>query len=84
MRRRYPPNGRFVPIQAAFERLPLEAAQADIAVFNPETVRDNSTYDDVNHYATGVEYVLVNGKISIDAGEFHGALNGKVLLKPKR
>ncbi len=62
----------------------LAGYKADIVVFDPETVRDNSTYDDVNHYATGIEYVLVNGKISIDAGEFHGALNGKVLLKPKR
>ena len=62
----------------------LEGYKADIAIFDSETVRDNSTYADVYHYATGVEYVLVNGKVSIEQGEFKGALNGKVLLKPKK
>ena len=59
----------------------LEGYKADVAIFNPETVRDNATYADARQYATGVEYVIVNGKVSVAQGKFNGALNGKVLLK---
>jgi N-acyl-D-aspartate/D-glutamate deacylase len=54
--------------------------KADIVIFDPETVRDNSTYADAHQYSSGVEYVILNGKISIENGEYNGALNGKVLL----
>jgi N-acyl-D-amino-acid deacylase len=59
----------------------LEGYKADVTIFNPETVRDNATYDNAHQYATGVEYVIVNGKVSVDKGKFNGVLNGKVLLK---
>jgi N-acyl-D-amino-acid deacylase len=59
----------------------LEGYRADVAIFNQETVRDNATYANAYEYATGVEYVIVNGKVSVDKGKFNGALNGKVLLK---
>ncbi len=59
----------------------LEGFKADIAVFDPEAVRDNATYDNAHRYASGVDYVIVNGNISIENGEYSGALNGKVLLK---
>jgi N-acyl-D-aspartate/D-glutamate deacylase len=59
----------------------LEGHRADVVIFNPETVRDNATYDNAHQYATGVEYVIVNGKISVDKGKFNGTLNGRVLLK---
>jgi N-acyl-D-aspartate/D-glutamate deacylase len=62
----------------------VEGYKADVTIFNPETVRDNATYDNAFKYATGVEYVIVNGKVSVDKGKFNGALNGKVLLKPKK
>ncbi|KPJ64548.1 hypothetical protein AMJ44_12645 [candidate division WOR-1 bacterium DG_54_3] len=54
--------------------------KADIAIFDPETVRDNATHSDARQYSTGTEYVIVNGKISIENGEYDGALNGKLLL----
>ncbi len=54
--------------------------KADIAIFDPETIRDNGTYADARQYSTGTEYVIVNGKVSIENGEYHGALNGKLLL----
>ncbi|MFC2169273.1 amidohydrolase family protein [Acidobacteriota bacterium] len=54
--------------------------KADIVVFNPDTVRDNATYSDSRKYATGVDYVIVGGKISVDKGQYEGALNGQVLL----
>jgi len=57
-----------------------EGYKADIVIFDPETVRDNSTHSDAHQYSTGTEYVLVNGEISIENGEYNGVLNGKVLL----
>ena len=62
----------------------VEGYKADVTIFNPETVRDNATYDNAFAYATGIEYVIVNGKVSVDKGTFNGALNGKVLLKSQR
>jgi N-acyl-D-aspartate/D-glutamate deacylase len=58
----------------------MRGYKADIAIFNPETVRDNGTHSDARQYSTGTEYVIVNGKISIENGEYEGALNGKLLL----
>lgn len=61
----------------------LKGYKADIVVFNPKTVRDNSTYLDPHQLCTGVEYVLINGKASVENGEYTKALNGKVLLLTK-
>ncbi|MFC2169287.1 amidohydrolase family protein, partial [Acidobacteriota bacterium] len=57
-----------------------EGYKADIVVFNSETIRDNATYADSRQYSTGVEYTIVNGKTSIENGEFSNTLNGKLLL----
>lgn len=52
---------------------------ADIVVFNPNTVIDNATYTDPHQYPTGIDYVLVNGKITIANGVHTGARAGEVL-----
>jgi N-acyl-D-amino-acid deacylase len=52
---------------------------ADIAVFDPATVRDESTYAEPHRYPTGVPYVLVNGAVVVDAGAMRAAGTGKVL-----
>ncbi|MEZ6061294.1 MAG: D-aminoacylase [Planctomycetaceae bacterium] len=52
---------------------------ADITVFNPETVRDESTYNDPFHYNVGIEHVIVNGQVVLKNGEHTGARPGKVL-----
>jgi N-acyl-D-amino-acid deacylase len=57
-----------------------EGYKADIAVFNPDTVRDNATYAAPFVYSSGVEHVIVNGKVSIDGGRYDGSLNGRMLL----
>ena len=36
-------------------------AFADIAVFDPRTIRDAATFSDPMHYSVGVRYVFVNG-----------------------
>ncbi|MBA3644624.1 MAG: amidohydrolase family protein [Gemmatimonadaceae bacterium] len=52
---------------------------ADIAVFDPNTVIDNSTYQNPMQLASGVSYVLVNGVPVVDGGKVTAALPGKAL-----
>ena len=53
-------------------------ADADIAVFDPQTVIDRSTYLDATLSSEGIEYVLVNGVLVIDGGELvEGAAPGQ-------
>ena len=52
---------------------------ADIVVFNPETVIDNATFTDPHQYPTGIEHVIVNGKLTIENGEHTDTFAGKVL-----
>jgi len=52
---------------------------ADIVVFDPEKIRDLSTYENPNQLAVGMEFVLVNGVPVISEGKMTQALPGKVL-----
>lgn len=52
---------------------------ADVVVFDPKTFRDQATYDKPHQYSTGVRYLFVNGKSTIDDGKYAKALSGKVL-----
>lgn len=55
---------------------------ADVTVFNPDTVIDNSTWDKPHQYASGIEYVLVNGQMVLAKGEHTNAHPGKILYGP--
>lgn len=55
-------------------------AAADLVVFDPETIRDNSTFRDPRRYPFGIDYVLVNGAVALENDGYHAdALAGKVL-----
>ncbi|MBM3757616.1 MAG: D-aminoacylase [Acidobacteria bacterium] len=54
---------------------------ADITVFDPKTVIDHATYDKPHRYATGIQYVAVNGSIVLDAGKHTGARPGTVITR---
>ena len=56
-----------------------EGMFADITVFDPAKVIDRATFESPNQYPTGIEYVLVNGKVSVDKGQRTPALAGRVL-----
>ncbi len=43
-----------------------ETYDADMVVFNPETVIDRGTYDNPRQFPSGIEWVLVNGKIVVE------------------
>ena len=57
---------------------------ADVTVFDPAKIIDNATYEKPWQYATGVQYVLVNGALVLDHGEHTHAHPGKVLYGPGR
>ncbi len=52
---------------------------ADIVIFDPDRIRDLSTYENPNQLAVGMECVLVNGVPVISEGKMTQALPGKVL-----
>ena len=53
-------------------------ADADITIFNPDTIADRSTVEKPAQYSAGIEYVLVNGVIVKDRnGIIKGVLPGK-------
>ena len=60
----------------------MEGLAADIAVFDPATIVDRSTYEQPTRLAEGVKYVLVNGVLAVDGGRATGKLAGHALKKP--
>ncbi len=60
-----------------------EGAFADVIVFDPEKVKDLATYDEPHHHATGMRWVIVNGRVVIDDGAPNGALAGQVLKRAR-
>ncbi len=59
-----------------------EGAFADVVVFDPGSVQDHATFEDPQHYATGVIHVFVNGIQVLKAGEHTGATPGRVVRGP--
>ena len=55
---------------------------ARILVFDPELIKDDSTFEKPHAYLQGMEYVLVNGKLPVENGKHTGIRNGKVLKGP--
>jgi N-acyl-D-amino-acid deacylase len=54
---------------------------ADVVVFDPATVRSNATYAEPRRFPTGIEYVIVNGVVVVDAGHHTGATPGRALRR---
>jgi len=55
---------------------------ADIAIFDPEQIRDVATFENPNQLSVGIQYLLVNGVPVIAGGKATNALPGKVLRGP--
>lgn len=52
---------------------------ADVVAFRPERLRDVATFEQSGRHSEGVEYLLVNGVLSIDNGEYTGQRGGRAL-----
>jgi N-acyl-D-aspartate/D-glutamate deacylase len=59
-----------------------EGQWADVTIFDLNTLNDRATYEQPTLYPTGIEYVLVNGAVTIERGSHTGARAGKVLYGP--
>jgi dihydroorotase/N-acyl-D-amino-acid deacylase len=55
---------------------------ADLAVFDPNTVRDVATFESPNRYSEGFRYVSVNGVLVVDGGKLTGKTPGRALRGP--
>ena len=52
---------------------------ADVVVFDPKTIDERATYENPEVLATGVRYLLVNGKLAVDGGKLTNVLAGRTL-----
>jgi dihydroorotase/N-acyl-D-amino-acid deacylase len=57
---------------------------ADLVAFDPDRIRERSSYADPIHYSEGIPYVTVNGRLVVDGGRITDARPGQVLYGPGR
>jgi dihydroorotase/N-acyl-D-amino-acid deacylase len=57
-----------------------EGFAADIVIFNPDTVRETTTFEKTKSYPEGIPYTIVNGVVVIDGGKHTGARPGRPIM----
>jgi dihydroorotase/N-acyl-D-amino-acid deacylase len=55
---------------------------ADLVAFDPDTIRERSSYTDPTHYSEGIPFVAVNGVLVVDEGRITAARPGRILRGP--
>jgi N-acyl-D-amino-acid deacylase len=61
-----------------------EGNWADITIFDAARVIDKATFENPHQYPEGIDYVVVNGELTLDKGTHTGALAGKVIYGPAK
>lgn len=94
---RYVRDEGLLPLEEAVRRLSHLPAQvlkikdrgqlsvgafADVVVFDPQSIQDHATFEDPHQFATGMQYVFVNGETVLAEGEHTGARPGRVVRGP--
>jgi dihydroorotase/N-acyl-D-amino-acid deacylase len=59
-----------------------ESMYADIVVFDPATIADNSTYEKPHQMPSGIRYVIVNGVPVMEDGQHTGAKPSLIVRGP--
>ena len=54
-------------------------ADADITIFNPDTIIDGATFQDLHIQPEGIEYVIINGQIALEGKQTVNARLGKFI-----
>jgi N-acyl-D-amino-acid deacylase len=54
---------------------------ADLVLFDPRTISDEATYDAPTRQATGIETVLIGGRVAVDGGRVVEPRLGRVLRR---
>jgi dihydroorotase len=57
-------------------------ADADLVVFNPDSVIDRATYEDASLPSAGIPFVIVGGAIVVERGELRAARPGRAVRAP--
>jgi N-acyl-D-amino-acid deacylase len=93
----YVRDERIIPLEEAIRKMSSAVAErlliadrgllrpgmfADVVVFDPATIRENSTYEKPNQLSTGVEEVFVNGVEVVRDGRHTGARPGRIVRGP--
>jgi N-acyl-D-aspartate/D-glutamate deacylase len=55
---------------------------ADVTIFDFDKLQDQATYEKPMEFPTGIEWVLVNGVVTMDHGKHTGAKAGRALRGP--
>jgi N-acyl-D-aspartate/D-glutamate deacylase len=79
-----------LPAQRLAQRVPAmrnkgcirEGADADLAIFDPLTVADASSYENPARYSIGIRYVLVNGVPVVSEGRLRNVTPGRPVRAP--
>ena len=58
-----------------------EGAVADVVIFDANTVKDQATFTEPHQYPVGVETVIVNGTVAVEAGKATGVRAGRVITR---
>jgi len=56
--------------------------KADLVILDIKNVEDRATFEDPNNYPAGIDYVIVNGSVSVSEGEYVKIRNGEVVKNP--
>ena len=84
---RYVRELRLIPLEEAVRKMTSFCAQrlgikdrgtlragncADITLFDPATVTARATYAEPRQFPVGILYVVINGKVVVERGTYHG------------
>ncbi len=58
-----------------------DGMRADIVVFDPRAVQAPATLKQPKQFPVGIDYVIVNGQVTVDAGQHTGLLAGRALRR---
>ena len=54
---------------------------ADLLVFKPEALKDNATFAAPTELAEGMEWMVLNGQLVVENGNFTGKLAGRAIRR---
>ena len=58
-----------------------EGYRADVTILDLDRLRDRATFFEPHQYAEGVDFVVVNGEVLVEAGKVTSRLPGRVLTR---
>jgi N-acyl-D-aspartate/D-glutamate deacylase len=60
-----------------------EGMDADLCIFDAQTIRDKAEFTACNQRAEGLNYVILGGEIAVKDAVYQGAKTGRLLLRQR-